>query len=95
MQKLQKLLNLTQKLNNIINRVTSNKTKQVQVEKKLNDLMTSHTKLINNLERETSHVLTKVPTTFLMETSKIIFIFILFLYYSEKINYLTLLLHLK
>ena len=37
---------------NIIRKVTSNKTRQVDVEKKLNDHTTSYTKLINDLTKE-------------------------------------------
>ena len=65
MQKLQTLkitvvTKFDAKLNNISNRVTSNKTKQVGAEKKLNDPITSYTKLTNTLARDTSQVSTKV-----------------------------------
>ena len=65
MQKLQTLkipvvTKFDAKLNNISNRVTSNKTKQVDAEKKLNDPITSYTNLTNTLARDTSQGSTKV-----------------------------------
>ena len=50
------------KLRNIINKVTLNKTRQVQNEIILSDHITSYTKLINDLTKEVGLIPTKRPT---------------------------------
>lgn len=107
MQKLHKLIitvvtKFNTKLSNISNRVTSKKTKLVETEKQLNDLITSYTKLTNTLAQDTSQVSTKVNIFYLLrsdlpiEITKIIFVFcFIFQFIFWEIKYLLLHLHLN
>lgn len=107
MQKLQKLIipvvtKFNTKLSNISNRVTSKKTKLVETEKQLNDLITSYTTLTNTLAQDTSQVSTKVNIFYLLrsdlpiEITKIIFVFyFIFQFIFWEIKYLLLHLHLN
>ena len=107
MQKLQKLIipvvtKFNTKLSNISNRVTSKKTKLVETEKQLNNLITSYTKLTNTLAQDTSQVSTKVNIFYLLrsdlpiEITKIIFVFyFIFQFIFWEIKYLLLHLHLN
>lgn len=107
MQKLHKLIipvvtKFNTKLSNISNRVTSKKTKLVETEKQLNDLITSYTKLTNTLAQDTSQVSTKANIFYLLrsdlpiEITKIIFVFyFIFQFIFWEIKYLLLHLHLN